>query len=202
MLGGVNMTFYDRQKKDFYSWKKEIHTKESNCNTRIHPSKPEDALPIEGFPGYLVTPRGEVWSEISHKYLKPSEDANNYLKVNLKNSEGVYKWKTLHILTATAFLPRPENAQIVNHLSGNKHDCAITNLEWDTYSGNIQHAYNTGLNKNLKPVIRINPDGTETEYQSIKKAVTDTAHTSRAGITQVCNNKRTSHGSYHWKWKV
>ena len=35
---------------------------------------------------------------------------------------------------------------LVNHLDGNKYNCVITNLEWATYSRNVQHAYDIGLN--------------------------------------------------------
>lgn len=190
------MSFYTTKRTtNFYTEK----TSTERPQTR-RPAVPEGSKEIDGFPGYYITDQGQVWSTHTHKYLKPSEDANNYLKVYLKNAEGVYKWKTLHILVATAYLPNPNNLPIVNHLDGNKHRCTVDNLEWDTYSGNIQHAYDTGLNKNLKPVVRVDTNGNETVYTSIKQAVQDTPGTSRAGITQVCNGVRKSHGGYTWKW--
>lgn len=200
------MSFYNRTKTNFYAEKATPADQRPQTRHKVNthyepPQPPEGSKEIEDFPGYYITDQGQVWSTHTYKFLTPSEDANNYLKVYLKNTEGKYKWKTLHILVARAYLPNPNNLPIVNHLDGNKHRCTVDNLEWDTYSGNIQHAYDTGLNKNLKPVIRLDANGNETEYMSIKQAVQDTPGTSRAGITGVCNGSRKTHGGYQWKWK-
>ena len=206
------MSFYDNNqtKKDFYSWKalppEERVPKKQQRTPKERPVKevpqcPVPAITITGFSNYLVTKDGRVWSQSSHKFLKPSEDANHYLKVSLKNDEGEYKWKTLHILVATAYLPNPNNLPIVNHLNGNKHECNIENLEWDTYSGNTQHAYDTGLITKCKSVTRISLDGTEeTTYKSIKDAVTATSNAYRSGINQVCIGKRKTHAGYKWRF--
>lgn len=206
------MSFYSNKsdKQDFYKWKalppEERAPKKSQRVPKEKPIKeipqcPVPAIPIEGFSNYLITEDGRVWSETSHKFLKPSEDANHYLKVSLKNDEGEYKWKTLHILVARAYLPNPDNLPIVNHLNGNKHECNVENLEWDTYSGNTQHAYDTGLINKRKSVTRISLDGTEeVVYESIKDAVDNTPNAYRSGINQVCLGKRNTHAGYKWRF--
>lgn len=51
----------------------------------------------------------------------------------------------IHILVADAFLgPKPEGLQ-VNHIDGVKDNNTPSNLEYVTHSGNIKHAYATGL---------------------------------------------------------
>lgn len=65
----------------------------------------------------------------------------------------------LHRLLCEAFHKVPDELLdidrsnlITNHKDGNKHNFELDNLEWTDYSGNIVHAYKTGLrtdNKNI-----------------------------------------------------
>ncbi len=52
---------------------------------------------------------------------------------------------TVHRLMVETFLEKDENKPIVNHIDGNKMNPRIENLELTTYSGNITHAYKSGL---------------------------------------------------------
>lgn len=53
----------------------------------------------------------------------------------------------MHTLVAKAFLPNFYNKPHVNHKDGNRRNNRLYNLEWCTRSENMQHAYDTGLNK-------------------------------------------------------
>ena len=52
----------------------------------------------------------------------------------------------VHRLVAEAFLLRPLECTIVNHINNNHADNRVTNLEWVTQQENVQHAYENGHN--------------------------------------------------------
>ncbi len=53
--------------------------------------------------------------------------------------------KYVHRIVAKAFLPNPKGKKTVNHKDGNKLNNHVDNLEWASYSENMQHAIKTGL---------------------------------------------------------
>ena len=61
-----------------------------------------------------------------------------------RNKKKVFK---IHKAVAETFIPNPENKKTVNHINGNKQNNSLENLEWSTYSENVQHAFDTGLAK-------------------------------------------------------
>lgn len=111
--------------------------------------------------------------EISTKgrLRRPSKNGNKYLYINgcpfkSHKSKAIYRRYHLngrddifrvfaHVLVAKAFIPNPDGFTQVNHKDGKTTDldgCLIndiSNLEWNTQSINIQHAFATGLNRPL-----------------------------------------------------
>ena len=79
--------------------------------------------------------------------LKQSISNRGYYEIWL-NKGGKAKSFLVHRLVLGAFVPNPENYPIANHLSGDKLDNRVENLQWTDYSGNALHAYQTGLNSN------------------------------------------------------
>lgn len=76
-----------------------------------------------------------------------------YLRIQLVKDGDRKNWM-VHRLVATAFIPNPAALPEVNHKSGDKSDNSVSNLEWVTASGNLIHAYETGLKKaNIKYVV-------------------------------------------------
>lgn len=78
------------------------------------------------------------------KELKPNVVKNGYSIVHLMK-DGSRQARYIHRLVAETFIPNETNLPTVNHIDGNKKNCNVQNLEWSSYSGNNQHAYDTGL---------------------------------------------------------
>lgn len=167
---------------------------------------------IMGFPNYCVSDAGEVFSlnynktgEI--KKLKPQKHKNGYLFVNLSG-----KIVSLHRLVAKTFIPNPENKPQVNHKNGNKMDNRVQNLEWNSSSENILHAYrilgrkSPRLGKkgkdhpNSKIVLQIKDGVVVAEFYGANEASRQTG-INNISIGDACRGKNHTAGGYRWEYK-
>lgn len=102
---------------------------------------------IEFAKDYYVSKRGKVYSVKSgHLKARSLVDLGGYKRLSLISDEGSSRNELVHRLVASAFIPNPLNLPEVNHINGIKDDNRVENLEWISREGNIQHAYDTGLN--------------------------------------------------------
>lgn len=99
---------------------------------------------IEGFPDYDISDLGNVRSRrVTTSYsphpkaLKTWKKPGHYVQVALTPQNGARSTLSVHRLVAQAFLPNPENHPIVNHKDHDKHNAALTNLEWTNHRGNM-----------------------------------------------------------------
>ncbi len=95
--------------------------------------------PISGYEGlYEISNYGNVKSLKSNKLLKPLNNGNEYLIVNL-SKKGKVKKQFIHRLVATAFVENLHGFNIVNHRDENKNNNNADNLEWCTINYNFQY---------------------------------------------------------------
>lgn len=110
-------------------------------------------LPIKGWNGkYFVSNHGRIRS-VGGKYRKSKPDGyftigfrdiTGYRALQLRRP-GYTERHRIHTLVAEHFLVKPEWAECVNHLDGNKENNYYLNLEWSTMADNVKHAVRTGL---------------------------------------------------------
>ena len=80
------------------------------------------------------------------KMLKPGLSQDGYELVVLSKGAKT-KPVTVHKLVAEMFLVQNDSLYI-NHKNGVKTDNSVSNLEYVTFSENMQHSFDTGLRKN------------------------------------------------------
>lgn len=111
---------------------------------------------IPGFSRYEVN-QFAVVRNLKHEVISQHENKTTkgtYFTVNIVNDEGIRKIRYAHRLTCMAFHGLPEGYELldVNHKDTNKHNNYYKNLEWETRSGNVKHAFITGANKHALAV--------------------------------------------------
>lgn len=84
--------------------------------------------------------KGIRWAKIKSQIIGTTGYWCVHLSVN-----GHHEFRRVHRLLAKSFIPNPENKPCINHKDGNRLNNDLPNLEWATYSENLQHAYDMGL---------------------------------------------------------
>lgn len=101
---------------------------------------------VRGINRFVDLPNGTK-RFVKGKQIKSRTNNYGYIEVRLSKN-GTCRTHFVHRLVAMAFIPNIDDMPQVNHLSGEKHDNTINNLEWTDASGNALHAYKNGLNSN------------------------------------------------------
>lgn len=176
-------------------------------------------VPIKGFDGkYEVSNKGRIRSYVGWKargtdiprVLKESYGNSGYKQVCLVK-EGKHYMRMTHRIVAETFLKNDMGLREVNHKDGNKSNNELSNLEWTSRSGNLKHAYKSGLRKfsdkqlkrileRTKPVEQVKDGIVVNEFISAAEAHRKT-DISRQDIGQCCLGRLKRAGGYEWRFK-
>lgn len=112
---------------------------------------------IKGFDGrYQVSNFGKVksFARKNPRILKPGIDKDGYHKYSLSTNKMFFN-KMGHRLVAEAFLPNPQDLQVVNHKNMVKDDNSVGNLEWCDVGHNTRHGFrNNKTHKTLSSLTK------------------------------------------------
>jgi len=165
---------------------------------------------VKGYEGlYQISDKGNIYSITKNRLMKPGKCGNGYLKVVLCKSKHDHKNMMIHRLVAEAFLPNPEGKRTVNHKDGNKLNNSVSNLEWNTYSENLKHAYANNLNywnekkgHPKRPVLMIDKETGKTmrRFESIGEAVRHFGDNNQSHIIDVCRGRVKQYKGFFWAY--
>lgn len=152
---------------------------------------------IRDYPKYEASNLGRVRNKNTlHILMAPINSRTGYHNVGVMNNNG-QRTVCVHKLIAETFLGDRPLKHDVNHIDGNKLNNEISNLEYCTRSQNVNHAYETGLNK-LTTSVKI------VETGEVFNSINDCARAidgSRKNIAMCLNPKysRNMHKGYHFE---
>lgn len=120
------------------------------CRTAGESSAIEQWRVIPGSAGlYSVSSKGRIRSHFNDRdrLLVCYPDTKGYPQFAMSLPDGRRVRMKVHRAVALAFLgPRPPGAQI-NHISGDKRDNSVVNLEYVSCRRNVRHAWEKGLRR-------------------------------------------------------
>lgn len=140
--------------------------------------------PIDNFPNYTISHTGEIVNTKTNHVKAQWLGKNGYKHVDLQHN-GYKRKYAIHRLLALHFLPNPENKRTVNHIDGNKLNNNLSNLEWATDAENIQHAYDSNLNRQPRKVKEDEADSYFLNHIMKGKNITQLAKELEVGLTQL-----------------
>lgn len=107
---------------------------------------------IRGYSNYYISPDARIWSTYKGGCYRAAKFSGGYMRISL-SKDGISRSHLLHRLVAIAYLKKVNGKEKVNHKDGNPRNNHLSNLEWIDNSGNMKHAYITGLNTKTQKAV-------------------------------------------------
>ena len=146
---------------------------------------------------------GRVKNLSTGRILKHSIDRYGYKFLTLSNN-GISKTRRVHVLVATAFLPRDNSKYQVNHKDENPLNNIVDNLEWcdDKYNSNYgTRSVRSGI-KRRKGIEQLSLEGKLLREFSTLKEAAQCVNGTFSTIAHCCQGKYNQAYGYKWKYKT
>lgn len=183
----------------------------------------EEWRDINGYNGsYLISNFGRIKSlsrgcgtiptgqgrKTKDRILKTEIRKNKYLSVGITYKKSLVTYR-VNRLVGLYFIPNLENKEMINHKDGIKTNNFFMNLEWNTRSENMLHAYRilkikkkvyfNEENKNCKPIIQYGLNGNIIKRFVSSKCASDELKIKRPSICTALKRNTQTHG-YKFKY--
>jgi len=183
-------------------------TIESKISIILRKQKGEEKMwkDIENASNYEVSDNGEVRNKTTNYILKGRPTKRGYMQVSIRyDGEKNFINRYIHRLVAEAFLSdtHTEEKDTVNHIDGDKSNNNVNNLEWVTYTENIQHAHNNHLiaKTSNRHIGMFDKDGNMIDdFNSVVEAYKSLSKPSRVNIDNALQGKQKTAYGFIWKY--
>jgi len=153
---------------------------------------------LKQFPHYKIFSDGKVYSIKLKRYINGHKNKRGYYAFTLYNLEGKRKHKGLHQLLAMAFIPNPQQYEVVRHLDDNKDNNSLSNLKWGTIKENIEDAIRNNVFKipnNSKKWLVKDPNGDLIKVNNLTKFCFENSLT-KQNLHKTYKGDRNHHKNY------
>ncbi len=144
---------------------------------------------------YAISNKGQIINVKNGKKLKTKVNKNGYLEVQL-STNGIRKNYRIHRLVGIMFIEKVDNKPYINHKDGNKLNNEVNNLEWCTAKENDNHARQTKLKVQNKPIKAISIDTNCTIYFESLSECARYFNTNKGTIHRVLSGKRKKYKNF------
>lgn len=145
---------------------------------------------------YEVSDHGRIRNKTNGHILRQTIGATGYPKVML--AYGKRKTINVHRLVAQAFVPNPNNHNVVNHIDEDKTNNNASNLEWCTTQHNVTHGVGS-LARNTK-VNQFSKDGKFIKTWDSMKDAEIALGIKYQQVSGCCRGLSNTAGGYIWEY--
>lgn len=154
---------------------------------------------IPDYPEYAVSNIGNI-ATIKTGKLRSLSNHKGYKQCMLRKNGKAYN-RFVHRLVASAFLPIPEEGQVIDHINGIRSDNRVDNLRWCSIYDNLHFPLARQHREYLqKPCCQYRLDGSFVSKFNSSFEAGEKTGIACGSIDNCCKMKKLSAGGYQWRY--
>lgn len=154
---------------------------------------------IPDYPNYAANSLGKI-ANIKTGKLRKFSNHKGYVQCMVRKDGKSYN-KFVHRLIANAFLPTPQEGQVIDHINGIRDDNRVENLRWCSVDENLHFPLAIKNREHLKKQCsQYHLDGTLiTSFNSVFEAAT-ALNLNSGAINNCCIGRKLTCGGFQWRY--